>query len=72
MDTANNEAASLDWQPTKAALIVNTRSRTGERVFFEALDRLHALGISIGATYALRDPARLAETVPFSRMVMTW
>lgn len=63
MDSANNKATSLDWQPTKTALIVNTRSRTGERVFFEALDRLHALGVPIGATYALRDPARLAETV---------
>lgn len=51
------------WRPTKAALIVNTRSRTGERVFFEALDRLHALGVPLGATYALRDPARLPKTV---------
>jgi len=47
----------------RAALIVNTRSRSGERTFFEALDRLQALGVSLGATYALRDPARLAETV---------
>lgn len=63
MDGADNEVQSPGWQPTKAALIVNTRSRTGEKVFFEALDRLHALGVPIGATYALRDPARLAETV---------
>lgn len=47
----------------RAALIVNTRSRSGERAFFEALDRLHDLGVPLGATYALRDPARLAETV---------
>lgn len=46
-----------------AAIIVNTRSRTGERVFFQALDRLQELGVPIGATYALRDPARLPETV---------
>ena len=47
----------------RAALIVNTRSRSGERTFFEALDRLQDMGVSLGATYAIRDPARLAETV---------
>lgn len=47
----------------RAALIVNTRSRSGERAFFEALDRLHDLGVPLGATYALREPARLSETV---------
>ncbi len=47
----------------RAALIVNTRSRTGEKAFFRALDLLHSLGVPLGATYALRDPARLPETV---------
>ena len=47
----------------RAALIVNTRSRTGERAFFRALDRLQELDVSLGVTYAIRDPARLAETV---------
>ena len=47
----------------RAALIVNTRSRSGERTFFEALDRLQDTGVSLGVTYALRDPARLPETV---------
>jgi diacylglycerol kinase (ATP) len=47
----------------RAALVVNTRSRTGERAFFRALDRLQELDVSLGVTYALRDPARLAETV---------
>ncbi len=47
----------------RAALIVNTRSRSGERVFFRALDRLQELKVPLGATYAIRDPARLAETV---------
>ena len=46
-----------------AALIVNTRSRSGERAFFEALDRLQDLGVPLGATYGIRDPARLPETV---------
>jgi YegS/Rv2252/BmrU family lipid kinase len=44
-------------------LIVNTRSRSGERTFFEALDRLEELGVQLGATYAIRDPVRLPETV---------
>jgi diacylglycerol kinase (ATP) len=47
----------------RAALIVNTRSRSGERTFFEALDRLQDLGVSLGPTYAIRDPVRLPETV---------
>lgn len=47
----------------RAALIVNTRSRTGEKTFFRALDRLQDLGVPLGATYAVRDPVRLPETV---------
>ena len=47
----------------RAALVVNTRSRTGERAFFRALDVLQELHIPLGVTYAIRDPARLAETV---------
>lgn len=47
----------------RAALVVNTRSRTGERTFFRALDKLGDLGVTIGTTYALRDPVRLPEAV---------
>src|SRR5215218_2805395 len=54
---------SSDIATERAALIVNTRSRTGERTFFRALDRLQELGVSLGVTYAIRDPARLPETV---------
>jgi diacylglycerol kinase (ATP) len=53
---------NIDDAP-RAALIVNTRSRSGERTFFEALDRLEELGVQLGATYAIRDPVRLPETV---------
>lgn len=53
-------AARERW---RAAFIVNTRSRSGERLFFQAMDRLAELGISLGATYAVRDPARLHEAV---------
>src|SRR5215210_951450 len=47
----------------RAALIVNTRSRSGERTFFRALDRLQELGVTLGPTHAVRDPVRLPETV---------
>lgn len=63
----------LDWRTRRppferttfrrAALVVNMRSRVGEPAFGLALDRLTAYGIPIDAVYALRDPARLAETV---------
>jgi len=52
-----------DSEQERAALIVNTRSRSGERTFFQALDRLQELGVPLGVTYAIRDPARLPETV---------
>jgi diacylglycerol kinase (ATP) len=54
---------SRDLAQERAALIVNTRSRSGERTFFRALDRLQELGISLCVTYAIRDPTRLPETV---------
>jgi diacylglycerol kinase (ATP) len=63
----------LDWSTQRppfertnfrrAALVVNMRSRVGEPAFGLALDCLTAYGIPIDAVYALRDPARLAETV---------
>src|SRR5215208_377833 len=54
---------SSDIATERAALIVNTRSRSGEKTFFKALDRLQELGVPLGVTYAIRDPARLPETV---------
>ena len=45
-----------------AALIVNARSRTGERAFEEALERLVSLGVEVGGRFPVHDPARLAET----------
>jgi diacylglycerol kinase (ATP) len=57
------ESSQNNVDARRAALIVNTRSRSGERAFFEALDRLEELGVSLGATYAIRDPVRLPETV---------
>jgi diacylglycerol kinase (ATP) len=46
-----------------AALIVNARSRTGEKAFERASRLLDSLGVEVGVSYALSDPARLAETV---------
>jgi diacylglycerol kinase (ATP) len=57
------ESLENNGDEQRAALIVNTRSRSGEQTFFEALDRLEELGVPLGATYAIRDPVRLPETV---------
>ncbi len=46
-----------------AALIVNARSRTGEKAFEHASKLLSSLGVGIGVSYALSDPTRLPETV---------
>ncbi len=46
-----------------AALIVNARSRTGEQAFDKAHTLLTSMGVRIGASFALSDPVRLAETV---------
>ena len=46
-----------------AALIVNARSRTGEKAFEKASKLLEDLGVHLGVSYALSDPSRLPETV---------
>lgn len=46
-----------------AALVVNTRSRSGERAFEHARRYLRELGVRVEAEYDLHDPARLPETV---------
>ncbi|HZC19244.1 MAG TPA: hypothetical protein VE225_06010 [Rubrobacteraceae bacterium] len=46
-----------------AALVVNARSRTGEKAFEKASKILSSLGVAIGMGYALSDPSRLPETV---------
>lgn len=49
-----------------AALIVNARSRTGEAAFEKALGIFRRLEVEVSASYALSDPARLAETVSYA------
>lgn len=47
----------------RAALVVNARSRAGQRAFSQAKELLKKLDVPLRATYPLRDPARLPETV---------
>lgn len=46
-----------------AVLIVNTYSRSGEKLFFRAMDALDARGIRLAAAYPVRNPKRLPEFV---------
>ncbi len=46
-----------------AVLIVNTYSRSGEKLFFRAMDGLDARGIRLAAAYPVRNPKRLPEFV---------
>jgi diacylglycerol kinase (ATP) len=47
----------------KAALVVNTGSRTGAHAFDAARGRLRELGVPLQNAYPLKNPARLPETV---------
>lgn len=49
--------------PREAVLIVNARSRRGERLFGQARTKLARAGIRLTAAHALRDPARLTDAV---------
>jgi hypothetical protein len=59
--TARLERSGLGIE--RATLIVSSHSRSGETAFLRALDLLYSWDVPLGATYALRDPARLPETV---------
>lgn len=48
---------------TRAALVVNTGSRTGALAYERARERLVALGVPLAEVYPLRDAGRLPETV---------
>jgi diacylglycerol kinase (ATP) len=63
MPEGEKDTKSVFQDRGPAALIVNTRSRTGERAFFQALDHLQEMHVPLGVTYPIRDPARLPETV---------
>jgi diacylglycerol kinase (ATP) len=63
MPEGEKETESVFQGRGPAALIVNTRSRTGERAFFQALDHLQEMHVPLGVTYPIRNPARLPEAV---------
>jgi diacylglycerol kinase (ATP) len=63
MPEGEKDTESVFQDRGPAALIVNTRSRTGERAFFQALDHLQEMHVPLGVTYPIRDPARLPEAV---------
>lgn len=46
-----------------AVLIVNTRSRRGQKLYHRAKDMLAAKGMILDAAYPVKDPARLPEIV---------
>jgi diacylglycerol kinase family enzyme len=47
----------------RAVLVMNTRSRSGRRLFHAARRLLVARGIALEASYAVRNPARVPEIV---------
>ena len=49
--------------PRSAVLIVNAKSRRGRMLFREACRKLRDAGVTLTATHALRDAARLQPTV---------
>ena len=63
MPEGEKDTESVFQDRGPAALVVNTRSRTGERAFFQALDHLQEMHVPLGVTYPIRDPARLPEAV---------
>jgi diacylglycerol kinase (ATP) len=63
MPEGEKDTKSVFQDRGHAALIVNTRSRTGERAFFQALDHLQEMHVPLGVTYPIRNPERLPEAV---------
>ena len=63
MPEGEKDTESVFQDRGPAALIVNTRSRTGERAFFQALDHLQEMHVPLGVTYPIRNPERLPEAV---------
>ncbi len=59
----NNKSGQLIKEEKIAVLIVNTYSRSGEKLFFRAMDGLDARGIRLAAAYPVRNPKRLPEFV---------
>ncbi|ASU81332.1 diacylglycerol kinase [Actinopolyspora erythraea] len=54
---------STNGGANRVAVVVNTLSRTGSIAYTQAVRALDELGVPLGTTYPLKDPARLVETV---------
>lgn len=59
----NKELEQKIREEKTAVLVVNTYSRSGENLFFRAMDGLEARGIKLAAAYPVRNPKRLSEFV---------
>lgn len=53
----------MDGSVTRAALVVNTHSRTGAKAYEHAEHALRKLDVPVHTSYPLREPSRLPETV---------
>lgn len=60
---SKSELRALIRAQRQAVLVVNTRARRGQRLYAQAKDLLADKGLSLAATYPVRDPARLPEIV---------
>ncbi|WP_440951205.1 diacylglycerol/lipid kinase family protein [Methanosphaerula subterraneus] len=58
---SKQELAGIIQQKREAVLIVNTRSRKGEKLFQRAQDLLQSGGIDVVASYPIRKPEQLKE-----------
>ncbi len=63
MLAAGNDASAEGPPFHKAALVVNTRSRSGETAFDVAAQLLPQLGVPLAVTHALAEPRRLPKVV---------
>lgn len=52
-----------DTSPRAAALIVNAKSRKGQKLFREACHLLKKAGLKLSSTHAIHDPATMPERV---------
>jgi YegS/Rv2252/BmrU family lipid kinase len=62
-NTRSEATVSAGTVPRSAVLVVNARSRQGEAAFNDAKQKLEAAGIRLTGAHAVRDPAKLGETV---------
>ena len=62
-DLAATAKLESERTPQKAVLIVNTKARRGQKWFARSQDCLHASGVEITASHAVKDPSRLPDLV---------